>query len=651
MDRYRTDIDGLRAFAVIPVVLFHAGYSVFSGGFVGVDIFFVISGFLITSIIQREISRNEFSLIRFYERRIRRIYPAALAVAVITIAAAALIVPDGQFKKVGQALIFMNLYSTNILFFHQAGYFSTDSTLNPFLHTWSLSVEEQFYLFFPLFLLLVTRLFKDKVLECLWAATIFSFALCVYFTFTWPDSAFYLIPFRAWELALGALLAIGGTSLKLQRRSAEWLSALGLSFILISIFLFTESTVFPGFAALLPCLGAAFLIQAGSVADNRFNIFMGNPALRYFGLISYSLYLWHWPVFVLARFLFPAGLDIGGQIMQVAIACVLAHLSWRFIEAPFRNKTIFGERRPLFIFFGATTAVTFVIGGIIVFGNGLKMRMPATSLQYEQAAFDNNPDRKTCHGDDGKNMQPEQFCIYGDKGAEPTFALWGDSHGAEITPAIGSLLQRSNQSIKMFTYSQCPPALGFSTSTRHGCVAHNDEVLAYLRQHKEVGTVFLIAHYRVYETDDYHEDFENGFARAITELQAADKKVVVIYPIPGARYSIPLMASALAMRGASIDALTIPLQHYAEINARAIKMLDAQSNVGRLHPEKVLCEKDNCRVAVNDKLLYFDSNHLNMFGANYVAGLLHADIFPVGAASKVGSAQPHLATLSGSIAP
>lgn len=646
MDRYRTDIDGLRAFAVIPVVLFHAGYSVLSGGYVGVDIFFVISGFLITSIIQREIGNNTFSLVRFYERRIRRIYPAALAVALATIVAAGLLIPDGQFKKIGMSLIFMNLYSTNILFFHRAGYFDTSSTLNPFLHTWSLSVEEQFYLIFPLFLLFATRLFKRRVIHCLLGATIFSFAACVYVTYKWPDSAFYLIPFRAWELALGALLAVGGHALKLQRHHAEWLSVLGLSFILISIFSFTENTVFPGFAALLPCMGAALLIQAGNVPGNRVNEFMGNPVLRYFGLISYSLYLWHWPVFVLARFLFPAGLNIGGQIIQVVIAGVLAHFSWRFIEAPFREKTIFVERKSLFTFFGTTTAATFVIGAIIVFGQGLKMRMPETSLRYEQAELDNNPDRKTCHSDDGKNMRPEQFCLYGDKNIEPTFALWGDSHGAEITPAIGSVLQQTQQSIKMFTYSQCPPALGFSTFTRHGCIAHNDNVLAYLQQHREIDTVFMIANYNVYETDDYHEKFESGFKRTIAELKAAGKKVAVIYPIPGARYSIPMMASALAMRGASIDLLAIPLDHYAEINARALAMLDSQVDVARLHPEAVLCAKENCRVAVNDRLLYFDSNHLNMFGARYVANQLRDDILPTVSTHAVTSIAPRLATLT-----
>lgn len=628
MDRYRTDIDGLRAFAVIPVVLFHAGYSVLSGGYVGVDIFFVISGFLITSIILREIHRDQFSLVQFYERRIRRIYPAALAVAIATLIVAALVIPDGQFKKMGWALIFMNLYSTNILFFKQSGYFNADSALNPFLHTWSLSVEEQFYLFFPLFLVFATRLFKGKVFQCLLGATIFSFVVCVYVTYKWPASAFYLIPFRAWELALGALIAIGGARWKLRRGNAEALSIVGLAFILFSIFVYTEDTVFPGVAALLPCLGAALLLQAGSVSENRFNVLMGNPVLRYFGLISYSLYLWHWPVFVLARFIFPGGLGTGGQIAQIAIACALAHLSWRYIEAPFRNKTIFGKRNNLFAFFGATSAATLVIGAIIVYSNGLKIRMPDAAQQYAQAGFDNNPDRKMCHGDDGKNMAPEEFCVYGDKTATPTFALWADSHGAELTPAIGSLLEDSHRSIKMFTYSQCPPALGFSTYTRQGCIAHNDKVLAYLQQHQEIDTVFMIAHYRVYETDEYHEQFETGFERSVAELKAANKKVVVIYPIPGAIYSIPMMASSLAMRGASIDELAIPFAYYATLNKRAIALLDAQRDVSRLHPEAVLCETDHCKVAVNNKLLYFDSNHLNMFGAKYLTGVLRDEILP-----------------------
>ncbi|HEY3698924.1 MAG TPA: acyltransferase family protein [Spongiibacteraceae bacterium] len=643
MDTYRKDIDGLRAFAVLPVVLFHAGYSFLSGGYVGVDIFFVISGYLITSIIYREINNNQFSILQFYERRIRRIYPAALAVALFTTIAAAMIIPPSLFKKVGWALVFMNLYSTNILFFKQAGYFDTDSTLNPFLHTWSLSVEEQFYLFFPLFLLAVTRLFKDKTFVLLFAATLFSFAASCYATYQWPTSAFYLIPFRAWELAIGSLLAIRGRAFMPAPKIAGLCSAIGLLCIFFSILAFNEDTPFPGFAALLPCIGAALLLYAGAVAGNPLNRFMGSQPLRYFGLISYSLYLWHWPIFVLARFLFPTGLSTTAQIAQIALAWICAHLSWRFIEAPFRHKTVFATRPQLFRFFAGSTAAMVLIGCAIVYANGFALRLPANSLRYENAALDNNPERAKCHGDDDKNISPEQYCVYGAKTATPTFALWGDSHGAELTPAIGSLLEHSQQSIKMFTYSQCPPALGFSTTTRHGCIAHNDKVIAYLQAHPEITTVFLIAHYRVYETGVYHTAFEAGFARSIAALKASTKKVIVIYPVPGAHYSIPLMASSLALRGSAIDTLTISKALYAEINSNTLAFLNGIEGVERLHPENVLCAGDSCRIAIDDHLLYFDNSHLNMFGARYVAGLMQNQIAPIASSPLVSTNSATLA--------
>ncbi len=618
MDAYRKDIDGLRAFAVLPVVLFHAGYSIFSGGFVGVDIFFVISGYLITSIIFRKVRAGEFSLLRFYERRIRRIYPAALTVALVTTLVAALLIPPSLYAKIGRSLVFMNFYATNILFFKQANYFDTESELNPFLHTWSLSVEEQFYVFFPLFLLAAQRLFKTRIFAVLLGATLVSFIAGCAATYLAPTAAFYLIPFRAWELAIGALLAIGRTP-EISARKAGALSATGLALIVLSVFAIDEATPFPGFASLLPTMGSALLLFAGAQRANPMNRFMGNAALRYFGLISYSLYLWHWPIFVLARFMYPMGLSPAQQLAQLALAWLCAHLSWRYIEAPFRERAVCAQRAQLFRFFGASTAATLALGVAIVYYGGFAQRLPAHSLAYTEAARDNNPDRDRCHGGDKKNIAADDFCTYGAQHVAPTYALWGDSHGTELTPAIGALLEPAQQSIKMFTYSQCPPALGFSTKARRSCVAHNERVLAYLRSHREITEVFLIAHYRIYETPAYRAAFESGFRAAVSELLASGKKVTVIYPIPGARYSIPLMASALALQREPIETLTIPRAYYAAINTEAHALLDSLEGVERLHPENVLCLPQSCRIALNERLLYFDNSHLNMFGARYVA--------------------------------
>jgi peptidoglycan/LPS O-acetylase OafA/YrhL len=614
MDRYREDIDGLRAIAVLPVVFYHVGWSIFSGGFVGVDIFFVISGYLITSIILREIQRGEFSMWRFYERRIRRIYPAVLTVCVFVVVAGALLLPAQQFKRVGQALISMDLYASNILFFKQADYFNADSELNPFLHTWSLSVEEQFYLIFPIFLLFVFKLFKNKIHASLVAAIFISFIVSSFSVFRWPMAAFYLIPFRAWELAFGAFLATGIP--RTAKTQSAFLSGIGILCMLYSIFFYSSATPFPGVAALLPCLGAALVIYGGNSA-NVVNRWLGNPVLRHFGLISYSFYLWHWPVFVFGRYFFPNGSPLIIQLLQIAIAWSCAYLSWRYIETPFRKKNIFAQRKGLFTFFGATTAVTFLGGGLMIYGNGFSQRMPPAAIALEHAAADSNPRRPTCHGDDDKNIKPDNYCTYGAEVA-PTLAVWGDSHGVEISPALGALVKNLGLSLKAFTYSQCPPALEFTTTGRRGCVSHNNQVLAYLAAHPEIKVVFMIANYHIYEIDGYREAFEKGFSRSVNSLEQAGKKVVTIYPFPGIRYSIPVIAAAWVMQGRAIESLSIPTSYYRTTNARAVSFLDRLPNTDRLHPESALCENLACAITHDGRSLYFDNSHLSMYGASYV---------------------------------
>ncbi|MDB6062107.1 MAG: hypothetical protein JWM78_2210 [Verrucomicrobiaceae bacterium] len=629
MDRYREDIDGLRAIAVIPVVLYHVGLSIFSGGFVGVDIFFVISGYLITQIILKEIRNGEFSMLRFYERRIRRIYPAVLGLTIFVVIAAALLLPAQQFKSVGWTLIFINLYASNVLFFKQADYFNADSELNPFLHTWSLSVEEQFYVIFPIFLLIIFRLFKNNIRACILLSIVISFIASSYAVFHWPMATFYLIPFRAWELAIGALLAAGITSRTSSAQNTA-LSGIGLIFILISIFLYSSETTFPGASALLPCLGAAFLIYGGADARNPINRWLGNPVFRHFGLISYSLYLWHWPIFVFGRYLYPNGATVSVQIAELLIAWICAYLSWRYVEAPFRKKTVLRNRQQLFGFFGAVTVVTFLIGGALVYAKGFSQRMPAAAIALEKAAGDSNPRRQTCHGDDGKNMRPESFCTYG-AAVPPTIALWGDSHGAEISSALGALVQDQGLAVKTFTYSQCPPALKFTVTTRHGCIAHNDQVFAYLQAHPEINVVFMIANYHIYEVDVYRDAFESGFTQAVTALQQAGKRVVVIYPFPGSRYPLPIMAAAWVMQGGDVQDLVIPAPLYETINARAFTMLDHLPNADRLHPEAALCDQATCRIEEKGRLLYFDNTHLSMYGASYVMNYLKDQIIPLAA--------------------
>ena len=305
---YRPDIDGLRAIAVLSVVFFHAHVAGFAGGFAGVDIFYVISGYLITSLVAHDIAFERFSLVTFYERRIRRIFPALFGVlGFCTLAACALFSPK-DLAVFGKSVIATTLFVSNILFKRQAGpggYFDSTSDLQVLLHTWSLSVEEQFYLLFPTTLLLLTRFAKARLIV-LSAITLGSFLISAWITPHRPLTAFYIFIPRAWELLIGSLLALKAVVPLQRRASREIAGFVGLSFIGAAVFLFSRDTVFPGLAALVPCLGAWLIIYSGANGPSCVKSILSAQPLVFVGLISYSLYLWHWPILVFSRY-FSAG--------------------------------------------------------------------------------------------------------------------------------------------------------------------------------------------------------------------------------------------------------------------------------------------------------------------------------------------------------
>jgi peptidoglycan/LPS O-acetylase OafA/YrhL len=362
---YRREIDGLRALAVLPVILFHAGFKVFSGGYVGVDVFFVISGYLITSIIVLEQQAGTFTLANFYERRARRILPAlAVVVAATTLGAMALLRP-GDMKEYAESVIAVFTFVSNILFWRTSGYFDTETELKPLLHTWSLAVEEQYYLFFPIVLMLAWRLGRRWIMSLLALVALASLALGQWGSYKDPTAAFYLLPTRGWELLIGALVAFHQAnqpkaSYRPVLRQAG--SALGLALIVAAILVYDHETPFPGVYAMAPTLGAALIILFAT-PQTLVGRWLGSPAPVAIGLISYSTYLWHQPVLALARH-HDASLAPGSPAMLALaiLSLVLAYFSWRFVELPFRNKRLF-SRQQIFSY-GLAVSVGFMAFGV-----------------------------------------------------------------------------------------------------------------------------------------------------------------------------------------------------------------------------------------------------------------------------------------------
>ena len=442
--QYRADIDGLRAVAVVPVVLYHAHVPGFSGGFTGVDIFFVISGFLITSIIAGEIGQDRFSIINFYERRIRRIFPALFAVLFVSCLLAIWLLLPGQFETFAKSVAATTLFVSNILFWTETGYFAAPASGNPLLHTWSLAVEEQFYVVFPLLLLLIHRWFGGRWLIWLVPLALASFALSLWGVVHKPSATFYLAPTRAWELLIGSLLALGVFAPTRHSMLAELLSLTGLALIAWSVFGLSSEDPFPGANALFPCVGAALIIYAGQGAQTVIGRALGSPIPVFIGLISYSLYLWHWPLLVFGRMWAVYELNALQTGAVVGFSFLAAFLSWKYIEAPFRKKDAVFARRGLFVAAGAATALFLAFGAYGFASNGWPSRVSDKAVQIAGYTESHNPRRLECLLFPGNVV--EEPCVYG-ADTEPRYAVWGDSHADSTIHAIGQAAAEQGQSV------------------------------------------------------------------------------------------------------------------------------------------------------------------------------------------------------------
>ncbi len=652
--RYRRDIDGLRAIAVLPVVFFHAGVPGFSGGFVGVDVFFVISGYLITSLIVEDLRGGHFSILDFYERRVRRILPALLVVLMASSVLAAWLLMPHPFREFSSSVVATLSFASNVLFWRRTGYFADPALEQPLLHTWSLAVEEQFYVVFPLLLLVVHRWFGGRWIAVVAPLAVLSFALSLWGVARAPSAAFYLAPFRAWELLLGSLVALGAFRRLSGGWNAEMLAAAGLGAIAWSVFALTPASPFPGANALLPCVGAALLLHSGGNGGTRVHRLLATGPLVFVGLISYSLYLWHWPLLVFAPIWNVYELTAAGTTVVVALSFVAATLSWRFVEAPFRRKDgLFGGRGRLFASV-ATASVALVAFGL--FGrisDGWPARIPDRVVELAGYATSENPRQRECFDQPGSPVRVDRSCNFG-AAVTPSVAVWGDSHADAMITAIGAVAARHDASALFFGSTGCPPIVGVEPGFRQGaCLARNAEVLERILRDPNLETVILIARYALYidghsrtygpaEADDPTDYlltdasgahlapparqalFERQLRATVDSLERARKRVVVVYPVPEVGYSVPTTLAALAMKGVSPASFTRPFALYEARQRYIFGVLDglnARSGIVRLYPHRRLCDGEVCAVYAEGAPLYCDDDHLDLEGASFIADM------------------------------
>jgi len=628
---YRPEVDGLRAVAVLPVILFHAGYDIFSGGYVGVDVFFVISGYLITTILLADLERGNFSIRRFYERRARRLLPALFVIMAFSTVLAWFWMLPPRFKDFGQALFAVSFFVSNILFWLKTDYFAASAEESPLLHTWSLAVEEQFYIFFPILLFLLWRFGRNRLFV---VVLVLSVASLIWSEWAWrhvPAANFYLIPSRIWELGAGSLCAF--TLHNRIRFQNGWLAALGLTMILVAVFVYDETTPFPSLYAVLPVAGAVLIVLYAGPETAAGRLLSLRPVVGV-GLISYSSYLWHQPLFAFARIgsETPPGPLMMGLLILATFG--LAALTWRYVEQPFRRGPVPVLQGSRAVFSASALGIALFAGiGIAVhLGNGIAGRFTPIQQDYLRTAK-NSPLRSTCHSHAARVIWPSDACEFHLKGG--TVAVFGDSHTVELSYALGTALEPFGLGVRQYSASACPPSYGSGRDDL--CTRWTDATVNHISA--DLGITHVIVSYRIESalSGDHigvYPDLPNkvnearrteimvALERALEKLVASGKTVIFVDQSP----ELPDDILDIISRHAAADH---PLQGVSRVwwDARSRyfdEHFETLEGMERLHTEDIFCGDMTCYAGKDGLSFYFDDDHLSVAGASLVA----AEIVP-----------------------
>ncbi|UFW51637.1 MULTISPECIES: acyltransferase family protein [Bradyrhizobium] len=597
--QYRADIDGLRAVAVLPVLFFHAGVPYFSGGFVGVDVFFVISGYVITKGLRAEIESGHFSIAGFYERRFRRIFPALVATLCLTFAAALFLLLPQELVDLSNSLIASVLSVSNIYFWRSSSYFDASSLFRPLLHTWSLSVEEQFYILMPLSMAASRYFFERTWRYLFWPVLLLSLLLSISATYTAPTANFYLLPTRAWEILLGAMLVLTPPP-----RPAPWLAELlaaaGLALIGFCVFSYSDATPFPGVSALLPCIGSFLVIFAGADNATRVGRILSVRPLVLVGLISYSLYLVHWPITVMMRYYLlqnPQALQV---LFIIVASFVLAILSWRFIETPFRRGGAAMTRKAVFASWGTAVAFLVILGSVGTLSAGFPARFP--DMQVAAAAGPGLWRNGVCFLDGSQTFDKwdAKKCAL-THGYSENVLLWGDSFAAHYVPGIIAYGTQLNANIYQYTAAGCPPVLKYYSYKLPNCQAFNAHALEIIKQ-LGIRKVILSARWGLLTT-------RGGFdlRDTIRQIEAAGADVFVFGQSP--EFGIDTRALAVRLKERS----DWYAANYDEALEQKIRLQSEGAHY--ISPFDLLCEKTLCSFKTSAGLLYIDYGHFSEKGS------------------------------------
>jgi peptidoglycan/LPS O-acetylase OafA/YrhL len=613
---HRDDIDGLRALAVLAVISFHLSIGL-SGGFVGVDVFFVISGYLITGIIASGIEARNFSVLEFYARRARRILPALISTIVASSIAAVAILYPPELIAFAKSAIAAVLFSANIHFLALSGYFAPAAETMPLLHLWSLGIEEQFYILFPILALVCARYSRKLFPFVLAALCVASLAASQRMLGKDSASAFYLLPFRGFELLMGCLLALTAARRPFKRGFGAQATALtGAVLVAVSIVSFGPTTAYPGLAAALPSLGTALIIGAGEERATTVSKFLSGRPLVGIGKISYSLYLVHWPVIVFGFRIFPGTSPTAFGLSALALSFLLALLNYRFVEQPFRRSA--RSRSPARALSVSAAAIACLCGlsAWTVHEDGFppetdeKIKRVLAFLNYDHDRLYRD---RECYlsADQDFSLESMSGCL--PRGSGPSAILWGDSHAVHLYPGLSPALAREGISLGVMSASACPPIIDYQTPVRPKCTDFNEHALEAILSLKP-SIVILSARW---PTDEASVALLN---RTIARLAEGGLKVVMLGESPLYKVDVPLIIAKRLQEGdlsrAARGGADLELGFLQWSDRILSARFGSREDVRYVSVMHALCPHEDCPLADADGTpVHFDTAHLTKEGS------------------------------------